>query len=533
MFFGVLTLITALAISAVAIYYSVAGLVAIFAAAAIPIMIMGGVLEVAKLVTAVWLHWYWNQAAWWLKGYLSVAVIVLMFITSTGIFGFLSRAHIEQTASATESVLAIDRINSEIERQEALIQRAEISISAIESRTNTVESEIQAQIDREQERIDSAYARVQPAIDEQLAVIQRAEQDLELRLQTFADQIAEIDQTLQDLQAALAANDVRRAQGIVGERQDGALGPATSAAIQAYRLDQTARRDQLIERIETIRNEPNTVVERAREEISRLRSIAEQQIADSDQLIARLRSQIGQTDQTETQAQIEQQLTRIQSANVLIEQLLDEKSTAEREYRILEAEVGPLKYIAEFVYGSTDKDLLEEAVRWVIIVIIFVFDPLAVLLLIASQFTFEYERKLRAAQKEKENDNKQTTERGPIESEPTEDRTETHQVEPIAVGTGPEERGVAVQERGIELEDAEIKRTQELLELDDNVDWKEAKHQWKDEHPDETLKEWKERYIKGEIDSLPWENYLKESSYQQNAEQTENSIWNRLSKRNE
>ena len=532
MFFGVLTLVTALAISAVAIYYSVAGLVAIFAAAAVPIMIMGGVLEVAKLVTAVWLHWYWNQAAWWLKGYLSVAVIVLMFITSMGIFGFLSRAHIEQTASATESVLAIDRINSEIERQEALILRAETNISAIESRTNTVESEIQAQIDREQERIDSAYARVQPAIDEQLAVIQRAEQDLESRLQTFVDQIAEIDQTLQDLQAALAANDVRRAQGIVGERQDGALGPATSAAIQAYRLDQTARRDQLIERIETIRNEPNIVVERAREEISRLRSIAEQQIADSDQLIARLRSQIGQTDQAETQAQIEQQLARIQSANLVIEQLLDERSSAEREYRILEAEVGPIKYIAEFVYGSTDKDLLEEAVRWVIIVIIFVFDPLAVLLLIASQFTFQYEREQRAARKEKENDNKQPTERGPIESEPTEE-TRTDQVEPAAVGTGPEERDVAIPERGIEPEDAETKRTQELLELDDNVDWKEAKHQWKDEHPDETLKEWKERYIKGEIDSLPWENYLKESSYQQNAEQTENSIWNRLSKRNE
>jgi len=532
MFFGVLTLITALAISAVAIYYSVAGLVAIFAAAAVPIMIMGGVLEVAKLVTAVWLHWYWNQAAWWLKGYLSVAVIVLMFITSMGIFGFLSRAHIEQTASATESVLAIDRINSEIERQEALIQRAETNISAIESRTNTVESEIQAQIDREQERIDNAYARVQPAIDEQLAVIQRAEQDLESRLQTFADQIAEIDQTLQDLQAALAAGDVRRAQGIVGERQDGALGPATSAAIQAYRLDQTARRDQLIERIETIRNEPNIVVERAREEISRLRSIAEQQIADSDQLIARLRSQIGQTDQAETQAQIEQQLARIQSANLVIEQLLDERSSAEKEYRILEAEVGPIKYIAEFAYGSTDKDLLEEAVRWVIIVIIFVFDPLAVLLLIASQFTFEYERNLRAARKEKENDNKQPTERGPIESKSTEE-TQPDQVEPAETRGGDEERDMAVQERGIEPEDAETKRTQELLELDDNVDWKEAKHQWKDEHPNETLKEWKERYIKGEIDILPWENYLKKSSYQQNAEQTENSIWNRLIKRNE
>ena len=72
----------------------------------------------------------------------------------------------------------------------------------------------------------------------------------------------------------------------------------------------------------------------------------------------------------------------------------EEKSVLEMQYRKLEAEVGPIKYIAEFVYGEeADKDLLEEAVRWVIIVIIFVFDPLAVLLLIASQYTFEYNRK--------------------------------------------------------------------------------------------------------------------------------------------
>src|SRR6056300_706518 len=99
MFLGLLTLLTALTISAVAIYYSVAGLVAIFAAAAVPIMIMGGVLEISKLVTAVWLHRYWKQTVWWLKSYLTLAVVVLMLITSMGIFGFLSKAHIEQTSA--------------------------------------------------------------------------------------------------------------------------------------------------------------------------------------------------------------------------------------------------------------------------------------------------------------------------------------------------------------------------------------------------------------------------------------------------
>ena len=100
MLLAILTLLTALSISAVAIYYSVAGLVAIFAAAAVPIMIMGGVLEIGKLVTAVWLHKYWSQATWWLRSYLSLAVVVLMLITSMGIFGFLSKAHIEQTSAS-------------------------------------------------------------------------------------------------------------------------------------------------------------------------------------------------------------------------------------------------------------------------------------------------------------------------------------------------------------------------------------------------------------------------------------------------
>jgi len=94
MLFGLITFLTALTISGVAIYYSVAGLVAIFAAAAVPIIIMGTSLEVGKLVTAVWLHKNWKKAPLFLKTYLSIAVLVLMLITSMGIFGFLSKAHV-------------------------------------------------------------------------------------------------------------------------------------------------------------------------------------------------------------------------------------------------------------------------------------------------------------------------------------------------------------------------------------------------------------------------------------------------------
>ena len=98
MFMALLTLLTALSISAVAIYYSILGLAAIFAGAAIPIMVMGSVLEVGKLVTASWLYQNWKVAPRFIKAYLSIAVVVLMFITSMGIFGFLSKAHVEQTS---------------------------------------------------------------------------------------------------------------------------------------------------------------------------------------------------------------------------------------------------------------------------------------------------------------------------------------------------------------------------------------------------------------------------------------------------
>jgi hypothetical protein len=149
MFLAILTLIIALCISAVAIYYSVAGLVAIFAAAAVPIMIMGGVLEVGKLVTAVWLHKYWKQAAWWLRTYLATAVVVLMFITSMGIFGFLSKAHIEQTSASEESVARIETIQTEIDRQLGIVGRAENRIRDLENSDTGADANIQSQIDKE------------------------------------------------------------------------------------------------------------------------------------------------------------------------------------------------------------------------------------------------------------------------------------------------------------------------------------------------------------------------------------------------
>mgnify|MGYP005721642099 CR=1 FL=1 len=151
----------------------------------------------------------------------------------------------------------------------------------------------------------------------------------------------------------------------------------------------------MLAKIDEVRQTESPVIQTARDEIQRLRASAESQVAQSQILIERLRSQLGDaTNAQELEADIDAQQDRIKAANDEIDTLTEEKIALEAEYRKLEAEVGPIKYIAEFVYGEqADSNMLEEAVRWVIIIIIFVFDPLAVLLLIAAQYTFDFRRK--------------------------------------------------------------------------------------------------------------------------------------------
>ena len=386
MFMAILTMITALAISAVAIYYSVAGLVAIFAAAAVPIMIMGGTLEIAKLVTAVWLHRYWSQATWWLKYYLATAVLVLMFITSMGIFGFLSKAHIEQTSAGEESVAQVQQIESEVTRLNAIIKRADDKVKALETSGTGSDANIQSQIDKEQIRIDDAYTRIQPAIDEQNAIIANV-------TSLFQTELDKIDKELQILQGYVDNNEIKKAQQMIGASADGVFGKKTAEKIGDWKDAKQAERAEWLNKIQQSANSPT--VKAARTEIQRLRSNADKQIAESNKLIDRLRLQLGNTDQAdEIDAAVEVQLAKIKTAETELDTLVEEKYKLEGEYRMLEAEVGPIKYIAEFVYGETaDNNMLEEAVRWVIVIIIFVFDPLAVLLLIASQYTFDFVRR--------------------------------------------------------------------------------------------------------------------------------------------
>ena len=196
MFLAILVLLVALSLSGIAAYYSIIGLTAIFAAAVIPIIIMGGILEVAKLTVTVWLHQHWNRARWIMKLYLVPAVAVLMFITSMGIFGFLSKSHIEQTSANTESLVQVERIVSEIARAEAGIARSEQKIAKAEASTGNNNASIQQQIDTEQQRIDQAYERIKPAIAEQNAIIENARKSDTTKVEPYLEQLKGLDAEL-------------------------------------------------------------------------------------------------------------------------------------------------------------------------------------------------------------------------------------------------------------------------------------------------------------------------------------------------
>ena len=238
----ILTFISAISISLIAAGYSIIGLATLFAGAAIPIIAMGSALEVGKLVAATWLYHNWrSDVPRLLKTYLFTSIIVLVFITSIGIFGFLSKAHLDQVRPTGNNAVQISLIDKQITQQNIIIDRAE----------NTLD------------RLDAA------------------------------------------LDVYIAKEYVSR-----GLKE---------------------RKKQKEER-EFLNNE----IRVAMDEIARL---------------------------------------------------INEKSDIEIEQLKIEADVGPLKYVAELIYGDNAKDHFDKAVRIVILVLIFVFDPLAVLLLIAANIS--------------------------------------------------------------------------------------------------------------------------------------------------
>ena len=365
MIFGIITFLTALTISGVAIYYSVAGLAAIFAAAVVPIIVMGVSLEVGKLVTAVWLHRNWNKAVWWMKTYLSIAVFVLMFITSMGIFGFLSKAHIEQTSMSQEQVALIESIDDKLVRSQAKIERWTDEMNRLMKGEDV---RVDNLIDREQEELDKINALIKAEKDDV-----RKDFDKQIQLQNDRIEQARIRKE-QDIQAAK-------------DRFEGSFGGGAKfdEAVEKAKANELSVASSAQREIRNINGKLNDALAAVDAKYAGDIKVIQDRIQD-------LRNQANAKTE-DIDGRITELEGFIDAEQLKVDAVREEKFTYEKTYRALEAEVGPIKYIAEFIYGeNADQNLLEAAVRWVIIIIIFVFDPLAVLLLIASQYTFNWYR---------------------------------------------------------------------------------------------------------------------------------------------
>ena len=393
--------VVAISLSAVAAFYSIVGLAAIFAAAVWPIVIMGTILEVAKLTVTVWLHEYWRQCRWIMKAYLVPAVIVLMVITSMGIFGFLSKAHIDQVIPTGDKSAQLALFDERIANERAVIDN---SRNLIKQMDDTVNGIIEKGESREIKLRDGRTIVRSPA---------------ELALQ------------------------VRRSQA-----------------------------------------------------------------ADRDRL-------------TKTIEQSQAKIVAIQ----------EERAPIAKEIRGLEAEVGPIKYIAALIYGDNpDTNLLERAVRWMIIILVAVFDPLAVMMLLAATES----RKWYLESKRKDPDYDP-----PIPPEPDVDddaRTdpprdpepEPEPVEPDVQPVVPErpaylDRGgfgfqnlaPLVAPRPTEPEpvssepvESELDHEQAELDTENDPKVKAAMREWKAANPRKTLKGERQRLAAGLIDRLPWLDVL-------------------------
>jgi hypothetical protein len=396
MLFGYLTLATALIISLSAAVYSILGLTAIFAAAFWPIVIMGGSLEFGKIVTTLWLHKYWDRAEIQYKIYLCSAVAILMLLTSMGVFGFLSKAHTDQSLVSGDAGAKVAIYDEKIKTE-----RDNVEVNR------------------------KALKQMDEAVDQVMA-----------------------------------------------------------------------------------------------------RSTTE---GGADKAVAIRRSQ---------QKERQRLLAEINESQKKISVLSEERAPLAAENRKIEAEVGPIKYIAAMVYGDNpDANVLEKAVRWVIILIVVVFDPLALTLLLAATKALEWERGINIFAPKKRDEEMEL-------ADPTDDPVTKKYADDIlqqgvtnsdsdsAFPLGKMQSLDAVEQQALQQaldEEYPFPQEEKKKSILDSLDsmWASAKRivnkasvtvteeesadkkalrAWKESNPDGVLKAERQKLRHGKIDVLPWDD---------------------------
>jgi hypothetical protein len=354
MFLVLVIFLSAVSISITAAYFSIIGLATMFPGSKEAIIIMGATLEIGKLVAAVWLHKEWHTAFKFIRNYLLIAVIVLSAITSMGIFGFLSRSHVEHEASIEKEQAMLSQIEVKIQREKDFINRKSELINKIESKESNVNNQGQDLVKRLEERIN--------AIKEESELNIKQQQDL------------------------ISKNELKLKQ--LDEQLESAKGSGLFSNDKNYKktlAEQKTQREFITSSIS--------------ESESEIKSIQSRTLSLLESTRAQIDSASAQKDiAVELNPDISKYNKEIQDAQDNIATLESESFQYGQGLRALETEMGPITYIIEAIKDWTGADLdTGKGIRIVIITLIFVFDPLAILLLIAATMSYsEIKRKKEA-----------------------------------------------------------------------------------------------------------------------------------------
>ena len=379
MLFGILTLITALAIAGVAAWFSIVGLMLLFSGMPMSIAVMAGTLEVGKLLTASWLYRYWNETSFALKAYLSSAVFILMVITSIGIFGYLSKAASEQASDGGDAIALVERVDAQIEREENKIDILEDRILSIGGSVD-----VSSSITQQEEIRDGAWDRVQGDIDYNQEQIENVREQLKEDLAQLDSRLAVLDKAVNDLR--------EKGVEVVTLEEGGAFRQAETEKIDyiaqanELRASQQDERNEIKDEKQSLRDTATADIKVFQDAIDNYRSQAQSDINGANAEINRLRNQ-SSTQADDNLIKIDTFNSDIDAIYANIVTLKDEKFDAESKIRNLDREVGPIKYLAQLIYGSEERDVLDQAIRLFILMLVFVFDPLAVMLVIAANQT--------------------------------------------------------------------------------------------------------------------------------------------------
>ena len=381
MLFGILTLITALAIAGVAAWFSIIGLMSIFSAAAMPIAVMAGVLEVGKLLTASWLYRYWDETGILLKSYLSVAVAVLMLITSMGIFGYLSKAHLDQAGESGDAFAIVERLEGQVAREENKISILEDRIASLQTGGGI---DVSSSIQQQAEIRDGAWDRVQGDIDYAQGQIQSIRDQLVIDLKAQDDKLIPLDSIVNSYASQGTVTTETDAGGLFRSAETETVDNVAKA--NEVRRDQKEERDSISSEKDKLRSIAQLDINKQQANIDKYRQQAQTTITSANNEINNLRDS-SSADQDGVLIKIDEYNIQIDTIYDGLIEIKDEKFEAESIVRELEKEVGPIKYVAQLVYGDDSASVLDKAVRLFILLLVFVFDPLAVILIIAANQT--------------------------------------------------------------------------------------------------------------------------------------------------